>query len=262
MTTANQINSANQKKQISIPDFISILKTAKIVGQFEAQGSDTEGWINDNGDDEFYHVAFGFVYNTLTTADGLFEIFYQEGYRHVEGMPSTVEYGDNVGEPWIINKNVFYVVDEDGDEIKEWELFEIVEQNTNITDVAAIDLGDDDEEDVGMVDGNKKTRVERDNAPDIVFSMDWVCTAENSPDTAHPDYSGSTGRWWKLKLYKTLGGKFVCQKIGYTQWQGEKTRRTAIVCETEADIIKFFGQGQLAKDLYAAAEIENVETVD
>lgn len=101
-----------------------------------------------------------------------------------------------------------------------------------------------------------------DNAPDIRFNGELIASARSSSNNAHSNYSGSVGRWMMLKLYRTAGGKFVCQSIGCTQWQGEKDRYKAAVCETEADVIEFFGHGWLAKDLYEEAGITDTIEVE
>ena len=101
-----------------------------------------------------------------------------------------------------------------------------------------------------------------DNAPDIRFNGELVASVMSSSDSSSSNYSGSVGRWMELDLYRTAGGKFVCQSIGGTRWDGEKDRYKAAVCETEADVIEFFGHGWLAKDLYEEAGIVDAVEVD
>ncbi len=104
--------------------------------------------------------------------------------------------------------------------------------------------------------------VERDGAPDLRFTGELVCSTSSSANNASSYYSGSTGRWRTLKLWKTQSGKFVCQSVGHTQWQGEKTRYSAAVCDDDSAVMEFFGHGWLAKDLYSEAGIEAVEDLD
>jgi len=63
-------------------------------------------------------------------------------------------------------------------------------------------------------------------------------------------------RWTVHKLYRTQGGSFVAQTIGYSQWDGETTRYSAKVCKTEADVRSFLGFGDAAKEVYEEAGIE------
>ena len=101
-----------------------------------------------------------------------------------------------------------------------------------------------------------------DNAPDIRFNGELVASVMSSSDSSSSNYSGSVGRWMELDLYRTAGGKFVCQSIGGTRWDGEQDRCKAKVCESEADVIEFFGHGWLAKDLYEEAGINDAVEVD
>lgn len=108
----------------------------------------------------------------------------------------------------------------------------------------------------------KEHTIIRDNAPDLIFTGEVIASASSSPETARSDYSGSTGRWTELCLYRTKGGKYVCETIGRTQWQGEHDRHSAAVCETPEAVCEFFGSSWLAKELYASTDIDCAERVD
>jgi hypothetical protein len=69
-------------------------------------------------------------------------------------------------------------------------------------------------------------------------------------------YSGSTGRWTELRLYKTKSGKYICSCVGRTRWQGEHDRFSGSVCDSIDEVISFFGNGWLAKELYEEAKID------
>jgi hypothetical protein len=105
--------------------------------------------------------------------------------------------------------------------------------------------------------------VKRDNEKDLKFTGELLNLVSSSPDQAMGSaYSGSTGRWTQLTLYRTAGGKYICGQVGYTQWQGEKDRYSGAVCDNEAEVVEFFGNGWLAKLLYDEAGIEAVEVVE
>jgi len=108
----------------------------------------------------------------------------------------------------------------------------------------------------------KEHTIKRDNAPDLKFTGEQIASVSSSPDTARSDYSGSTGRWTELRLYRTKGGKFICESIGRTQWQGEHDRHAAAVCETAEAVCEFFGSSWLAKEMYEAADLDCAERVD
>lgn len=106
-----------------------------------------------------------------------------------------------------------------------------------------------------------KLTVERDDEPALTFTGVQIASARSSGDRGHPDFSGSTGRWTVLKLYRTKGGKLVGARIERTQWQGEQDQHEGIVCEAESEIVEFFGHGLLAKELYSEAEINTAVDV-
>jgi hypothetical protein len=109
----------------------------------------------------------------------------------------------------------------------------------------------------------KEFAITRDNERDLVFTGEIIASASSSPETSRSDFSGSTGRWTELTLYKTQGGKYVCESIGRTQWQGEHDRHKGAVCETPECVCEFFGESWLAKELYAnTTEIDCAVRVD
>ena len=103
--------------------------------------------------------------------------------------------------------------------------------------------------------------IQRDDAPNLTFTGTLLAGASTSPEQAAPDYSGSVGRWTELQLYRTEGGKYICQRIHRTQWQGETDSFTAAVCDDHAGVIEFFRHGRLAFEIYEAAAIPNAEQV-
>lgn len=116
--------------------------------------------------------------------------------------------------------------------------------------------------DIDEESGMETITIENDGAPNIRITGQLLVCTSSSANNASSYYSGSVGRWTELNLYKTAGGRFVAQSIGHTQWQGEHTRYKAAVCQTEADVIEFFGHGWLAKNLYEDAGIADVQEVD
>lgn len=104
--------------------------------------------------------------------------------------------------------------------------------------------------------------IPRDYDRSISFTGTELASVKSQPDQGVSNYSGSTGRWIELTLYRTTGGKYICERVGRTQWQGEHNRHEAIVCDTHDEIVKFLGLGWLSKQLYDAANINYVESVD
>lgn len=107
-----------------------------------------------------------------------------------------------------------------------------------------------------------KYTIDRTDERKLQFDGQLLAAVESSHNNASASYSGATGRWQELRLYRTAAGRYVCEQVDRTLWQGEHDRTTVRVVDTVDDVAVFFGAGWLAKDLYEAAGIEVVETVD
>jgi hypothetical protein len=232
--------------------------------------------IDDDGNTEYADCYNSFVAGEATAKHGDLEIEFwwvanggNKTYK--DAFDFTIEIDYNGPKNYETN---FSIVDDDGDEIDGWEFDDILKEKLDgaeweyevkrLLPTADDEIEDlDTDEDKDMTEEMKEYVIERDNGPSIKFTGTHVAGAGSSANNAAgSSYSGETGRWCELDLYKTKGGKFVCAQVGYTQWQGERNRYSAAVCESEAEVIKFFGQGWLAKRLYENAEIENVVEIE
>jgi hypothetical protein len=151
------------------------------------------------------------------------------------------------------------LVDEDGDAVEGWEL------GHALTEIAAgceweamvrADLPIPETEVLETATEGQDITVWRDNAPEIAFK--GACIGGASSRSQYND----NGRWTDLYLYQTVGGKFVCYERNNSQWQGERTKHKAEVCTNHAEVVAWFGQGRVAKELYADAGISNVQVID
>jgi hypothetical protein len=104
--------------------------------------------------------------------------------------------------------------------------------------------------------------IHRDNEANLTFTGELIASAATSENNAHPDYSGTAGRWQELALYKTEGGKLVCSRVERTCWQGEHDHHTAAVCDDPAGVVAFFGYDRLAMQLYDEADIDAAERIE
>lgn len=222
-----------------------------------------EEWDDENESLDLIdiHHVWGWASQT-STLDGV-KITYTEGFDYDECDPdslsSSTEGQDTV---WVIEGVT--VVDEDGDPLDAHELadhlcadFRSIDYSVlEIEQVIDIDIDIDEDSDMETI------TVEIDNAPDIRFTGELVARASSSDNNAAGRrYSGQTGRWTELALYKTQGGKYICHQVGRTHWQGERDRRSGEVCETLAEVKSFFGHRWLAKELYAEAGIDDTVEV-
>src|SRR5215216_4249031 len=67
----------------------------------------------------------------------------------------------------------------------------------------------------------KEIFVRVDNGPDITFFGELIGSAASSDNRAcRRSFSGNTGRWTELFIYKTAGGNYVCSRVERTRWTG------------------------------------------
>jgi hypothetical protein len=99
-------------------------------------------------------------------------------------------------------------------------------------------------------------------ATNIRFTGDLIASNETSANNAAGRYySGDPGRWAEYALYKTNNNKYVCHCIYRTCWDGERDSYDGLVCESEQEVIEFFGQSWLAQELYDEANIDNTSDI-
>lgn len=203
------------------------------------------------------------VTSTCPTMEGI-TITYLESYNYDEHQPETFTSGtDGLDEIWQVEGVV--VVDEDGEELNAHEVSyyldgdfsdpdyrDLIESIPTITDIDT-----DEDSDVDLI------TLSIDNEPNLRFTGEEIASAASTDNNAAgSSYSGQTGRWTELSLYRTKGGKYVCHQVGRTCWQGERDRYSGAVCETLDEVKAFFGHRWLAKELYAEAGISDAIDVE
>ncbi len=108
----------------------------------------------------------------------------------------------------------------------------------------------------------KEHILEVDDSPSLKFTGKMVASAMSGDNKElGRRYSGEHGRWKRIELYVTQTGKYVCYQENLTRWQGERNTAFAAVCETDNEVIRFFGSCWIAKELYEEAGIEYVQYV-
>ncbi|WP_028492726.1 hypothetical protein [Thioalkalivibrio sp. ALE19] len=220
-----------------------------------------EEWDED-GDPCQVHVPHVFGVAELRSECEGVRITYTEGFNYDRYQPETLNTGtEGQNDVWFVEGAT--VVDEDGEPMSAHELADYLDERFSRIDYSELQI-----EEIQEIDTDEDSTMETitlriDNQPDIRFTGERIAHAASTDNNAHgTSYSGQTGRWTELSLYRTRGGKFVCHQIGRTRWQGEQDRFSGKVCETEDEVIGFFGHRWLAKELYEDAGMEDVVEVD
>lgn len=263
---------------MSIEQFRAWAKSAQLSESTEycaGECIDRHDGYDDDNEPTTATVTYGWIERTLSGVlpDGApVEITYQvnvewagtERERYDDEF--TVERGDGI-EP-IILKNI-RLCDDDGDALGLHETADIMIEvfGGRLTDIdaepliPAVQCHQIDEEGE-LMEGMEQITLSNPGAPDVRFIGKLVAQVSSSPDQASSYYSGSTGRYTILRLFRTRGGKLVAEQTGRTQWQGERDRIKVAVCDDEKAVIEFFGHGWLAKDLYEEAGISDVTEIE
>jgi hypothetical protein len=97
---------------------------------------------------------------------------------------------------------------------------------------------------------------------DLRFTGELIHGVASSGNNAMPYYSGVSGQWTELDIYKTKGGKFVCHRSDLSECVMDKEHFSGAVCENHDEIIAFFGHGELQAWLYHNANIDDAIEVD
>lgn len=239
----------------------------------EFQQHEMQTGYNRDGEDEFETRFESWVGGSCTAKSGELTVEFgwvakggDETYQAAHDFEITIE-GDHCSnrEFTLIG---FKLVDEDGDELDDWVINELLREKFNgcewedlveaelpKAEITCIDIDEDSD--------MKTYEIHIDDEPNIRFTGEHIASASSSDNQAMgSSFSGDTGRWTELRLYKTKGGKYICQQIGRTKWLGEHDRFTGKVCETVDEVIKFFGHRWLAKELYKNAGISDAVEVD
>lgn len=92
----------------------------------------------------------------------------------------------------------------------------------------------------------------------LKFTGKRIARSKNSNNiSAGYMYSGSPHRWTEFYLYKTVEGQFVCYQIEHVQEHETLNKLFSYkFCQTEKEVMEFFGNEWLAKEIYCEAEFK------
>jgi len=254
-------------KTISIAEFETLVarndwqreQDHEVVERLDRQ---VEEWDEENESLDMIDIphVWGWASKT-STLDGI-KITYTEGLNYDECDPDSLSTGTE-GQDDVWSVEGVLVVDEDGDELNAHELADYLDSDFSSIDYSVLEIEQVTDIDVDEDSDMETFTLEIDNAPSVRFTGELVASAASSDNQAMgSSYSGQTGRWTELALYKTKGGKFICHQVGRTRWQGERDRFSGKVCETLEEVKEFFGHRWLAKELYSEAGIDDTVEVE
>lgn len=241
--------------------------TADIINRVFEQDQYPSG-IDDDDEVVYSDCYNSFVAGVATAKHGELEIkFWWVANGGIETYADAFDFSIDIDAQNVVAN--FSLVDDDGDDVDGWSFDKILREKLegadweqlvqNLLPTAEIDDIEDIDEDSDM----DTFTIEIDNGPGLRFAGELVASAASADNRAMgSSYSGQTGRWTELALYKTKAGKYICHQVGRTCWQGERDRSSGKVCETLDEVKEFFGHRWLAKELYAEASIDDSVDVE
>lgn len=193
----------------------------------------------------FHTCGMGMFESAL---DGV-SIFYKEVFDYddydIQSFRKTVE-----GIEEVLSISGLKIVDDNGDDFIDWrDLVPADFKNIDYDEIykaldACVDVDVDEDSGKGLI------KIKVDNAPDIRFSGDEIAQFSSSWDSTQLHFSGEEGWRTELILYKTIYGKWICQKVHETKWLDQKDELSAKVCTSLDEVKQFFGDDWVAKKLY------------
>ena len=205
------------------------------------------GPTSDNGLD----VSFGDMY--VESRLGEVVVRYSCRFEY-EGLRADSLHYYATSDPWEILGVT--VVDEGGDEIDPYYVFreidpycvfeEIEEEELAIppgfTAVdwghleldAVVEVDEDDDAAIADISECEEFKIDVDDGPDLRFA--GIRLAKRLSDDPQLCWS-----WVEIELYQTNGGRYVCGSAKKSFWAGATDIYMASVCESEQEVIEWFG---------------------
>ncbi|MER2538702.1 MAG: hypothetical protein ABTQ26_05625 [Azonexus sp.] len=239
------------------------MTTAKFVKRLKKAGPKSTGEFSECYMESYMSyehdipLVRGSIWNELDV-DGLV-ITCMFWFEHPKYKPSKVKITEDLDNQWDFLYGRYRVIDDRGNRLSARELGEIIMEYIDMESLDLSVLGEDEIEEIDLEENVEMETivVERVDDRNIKFKGEVVASASSSGNRVMHDFSGETGRWKELTLYKTAGGKFVCEQIDRTIWRGDSDFSRGAVCDDVDDVISYFGDDWLANRLYENAGIDD-----
>lgn len=108
----------------------------------------------------------------------------------------------------------------------------------------------------------EKVVLKRSGKPGLEFEGELLYEGESSPDQASDRWSGAVGRWEKVRVYRTAGGKYVVWIARYTAWQGERDVYLAEVFSSPEGVVEYLESEEPWAAEEVAEELELTERLE
>lgn len=214
----------------------------------------------------FYSDVYGCVHKEVeviddvmyrrSTLDGLI-VEYWNTVTYEEFEPDSLEFDNSSYPDTVWDVSGFQVTDESGDALDCSQVEEILDEYDDFKDIDASELLEEIDEtiqiDVSEDSQMETTQIEVTNEPNIEFTGEELAKVDNRIKLG----GGYAIQYSELTLYKTQAGRYICHQCDTDRMGGETYLHTASVADDHSGVIEFFGHGDLAKELYCKADLED-----
>jgi hypothetical protein len=238
-------------KRITLEEFKKIAKNGKWKHEQAYEKIDdheqTVERVDRNGELTEVETKYIFGWAEVVSTFEDIKITYKEGYNYTANHPESFSSGtEGQSEIWSIEG---VEVEDDEEILEENYLGQLLPEKFYEVDYEADELEDfDDTEDLTGGEKDKELKkIKIDYQKDIVFYG-------SEPKEVESDEAG--GRSATLKIFKLDDEKgYVCQEIQKTMHVNEENSYRGKFCKGIDEVKEFFGNDDLAKDLYYAADM-------
>lgn len=195
----------------------------------------------------------GFAIKTCTIDD--IKIIYAESFEYDDNEPNCLWTG-------VKNEDYFWrlegveIVDEVGTAISISEIVYYLDNSFSEIDYSALDAEKKAKTNTEKKSNSTTFTIKTDNWTSIRLNGKLVASTSIFDNKEKGEnYSILKARWTELNLYKTNGGKFICQQIRRSPKKNERSIYNTRICETLSQVNNFFGNLNLTEDFESVEEV-------
>lgn len=243
---------------MNVNNFIELLKKAEITSEFNDNYNEPD-ILSDSEDNQYAannYVRDAYVYGVIwknLLIPGM-ECVIDTNYNHPTGHPSQLFDSEKETNFQFLLLE-FDVFDDDGDQLEEYELEQLILQHTDMCTFDWSILGTD-EDNIEFTGPNVPP-------PEGFELVELVCT--NSGDqhfigreiaSASDHEYGGYPRWYEFTIYELLDGSYACYKIHATDWYYENDKKHVEFYNTLLDIKNKLPDCDAAESIYQQLEFQ------
>lgn len=218
--------------------------------QGETSEREIDQWDETSGTFEKVIVPFVGGYCCRVSTLGGIQITYNESFEYDLFQSNSLSTSsEGLDEVWKIDG--VSVINEHGLPFGEYDIEDLIPSEFSRVDYSELEIDQVVNVDSVSCQGEEVWTVHNDYGPSLKFVGEILVNVSNDINR----FTDELGRKFRLTLYQSQSGKYVCERIGFARWAEESDFHQAKVCASTVEVKEFFGDNPLAKTLYDEAGI-------